>query len=355
VSGRVIARNLTLKEDSRMTQMPFFETERITTLQEARNAMTRERGSFEEWLECSQVFSKTKNWEELEIAAKRALEAAGKRPIKAPLLKEAAMRFAAGSLKNFASKNQFEESCNKTVLTLREYARLFPDAKNEMKTYLDSVIETMDEILILLTDGSPAALVGIASRIRKKIGRPDLAIQIATVALSVEPNLIPAHTTRGSAYVEMEQFSSALSDFLIAEGDKESRSYAIAGHTKMLICQAYFVDALDLGAELLKLPRTKPILYLLAAAAKGANDNQKFDWLVSEAEKLPDVRSGSGRKLLMRQSIELLISQNQFDVAKALLEELLTFDKGKKSMALQELLIHAEALHLSIVNPLSAS
>jgi hypothetical protein len=312
--------------------------------------MRRDKGSFEEWLECAQVFSRTKNWIELEAAAIRALESAGRRPIKPPLLKEAAMRFAAGSLKTFSSKNEFESNCNKSILTLREYSRLFPDAKNEMKTYLDSVIDALDEIAILLTDGSSPAMVSIASKLRNKIGRPDLAIQVASVALELEPSQIAAHVTRGSAHVEMEQFQAALRDFEIAENDKNSRKYAIAGHTKMLICQASFSEALSLGTELLSQPRTKPILYLLAAAAKGAGDSQKFDWLVKEAEKLPDVRPGSGRKLLMRQSIEVLISHNQFDVAKALLDELLTFDTGKKAKSLQDQLIHAEALYLSSRN-----
>lgn len=334
-----------------MSDSHLFAPEKITTLMEARRALLRDRGSFEEWLECTEVFAKTRNWSELERAATLALEAAGNRPIKPPLLRQAAMRFAAGSLRNFTTKLEFEQSCKKTSLSLRDYAKLFPDSENDLKTYLDSTIETLDEIALLLTDSTSAAMVSIASKLRTKIGRPDLAVQVATVAINIDRSQMAAYVTRGSAYVELENYEDAYEDFVLAERDKKSRSYAIAGHTKMLICQANYSDALKLGSELLKLPRSRPILYLLAAAAKGAGDNSKFNWLVKEAEKLPDVKQGSGRKLLMRQSIEILISHNQFDVAKALLDELMGFDRGKKVKTLQETLIHAEALHLASTNP----
>jgi tetratricopeptide (TPR) repeat protein len=340
-----------LDQNSSMSENQLFESKKITTLSQARLALSRERGSFEEWLECTEVFAKTRNWSELETAAARALEAASNRPIKPPLLRQAAMRFAAGSLRNFTTKSQFEQSCKATSLSLRDYARLFPYTKNELKTYLDSTIETLDEIALLLTDSTSPAMVSIASKLRTKIGRPDLAAQVATVAINLESTQMAAYVTRGSAFVELEDYQRAYQDFIIAENDRHSRKYAVAGHTKMLICQANYSDALELGSELLRLPKSRPILYLLAAAAKGAGDSSKFDWLVKEAEKLPDVKQGSGRKLLIRQSIEILISHNQFDVAKALLDELKSFDRGKKVNALQESLIHAEAVYLSIINP----
>jgi hypothetical protein len=72
---------------------------------------------------------------------------------------------------------------------------------------------------------------------------------------------------------------------------------------------------------------SRPLLYLLAAAAKGADDETKFKWLVNQAEALPEVAEGTGKILLMRQSIRILIENKQFDVAEALLKQLETLDK----------------------------
>jgi glutamyl/glutaminyl-tRNA synthetase len=139
-----------------------------------------------------------------------------------------------------------------------------------------------------------------------------------------------------------------LDDFIIAERDNKSRPYAIAGHTKLLITQGDFHGALDIGSELLKKKHTKPMLYMLAAAAKGAGDDAKFNWLVKQAEALPDVQPGSGKILLMRQSIRILIENKQFDVAKALLMQLAQIDKPTRVKTFESQ-IERELAALSLV------
>ncbi len=310
----------------------------IRDLAQARDAMKRERGSFEEWLDCARIFAANRMWNELEKSALRAMEAATNRNIKPILLREAAMRFASGSLKTFSSESEFKANCQQSIFTLREFSKLFPKESDRLKTHFDSVIDALDEITILLSDGSPEALVSIASKLRKRVGRPDLAIIVADVALRIDSEQFAAHTTRGCAFTEMEQFGKALNDFTIAEKDNKSRPYAIAGHTKLLITQGDFQSALDIGAELLKKKHTKPMLYMLAAAAKGAGDEAKFNWLVKQAEALPDVPPGSGRILMMRQSIRILIENRQFEVAKALLKQLAQLDKPNRIKALESLI-----------------
>jgi hypothetical protein len=307
----------------------------IATVSDAMAALERTKGSFEEWLDCARIFSTNRMWDELEKSALRALEAATNRPIKPILLKEAAMRFAAGSLKSFSSKLEFKDNCEETISTLKEFSKLFPSESERMKTYFDSVIEALDEITILLADGSPQALVSIASKLRKKIGRPDLSIIVAGVALQLDSDLFAAHTTRGSAFTEMEEFGKALNDFLIAEKDAKSRQYAIAGHTKLLITQGEFRYALEIGSELLRRKHSRPMLYMLAAAAKGAGDEDKFNWLIKQAEALPDVPQGTGKILLLRQSIRILIENKQFEIAEALVIQLTDFDKPARINALR--------------------
>ena len=56
-------------------------------------------------------------------------------------------------------------------------------------------------------------MVSIASKLRKRVGRPDLSILVAGVALRLDSEQYAARTTRGSAFTEMEQFGKALSDF----------------------------------------------------------------------------------------------------------------------------------------------
>ena len=318
-----------------MTSDMLLEPVEIATVSDAIAALERRKGSFEEWLDCARIFSANRMWDELEKSALRAMEAATNRPIRPILLKEAAMRFAAGSLKSFSSKSEFKDNCDETISTLKEFSKLFPSESDRLKTYFDSVIEALDEITILLADGSPQALVSIASKLRKRVGRPDLSIIVAGVALQLDSEQFAAHTTRGSAFTEMEEFGKALSDFSIAEKDPKSRPYAIAGHTKLLITQGDFKYALDIGSELLKRKHSKPMLYMLAAAAKGAGDEGKFNWLVKQAEALPDVTPGTGKILLLRQSIRILIENRQYEIADALVVQLAEFDKPARIKSLQ--------------------
>ena len=318
-----------------MTSDMLLEPVEIATVSDAIAALERRKGSFEEWLDCARIFSANRMWDELEKSALRAMEAATNRPIRPILLKEAAMRFAAGSLKSFSSKSEFKDNCDETISTLKEFSKLFPSESDRLKKYFDSVIEALDEITILLADGSPQALVSIASKLRKRVGRPDLSIIVAGVALQLDSEQFAAHTTRGSAFTEMEEFGKALSDFSIAEKDPKSRPYAIAGHTKLLITQGDFKYALDIGSELLKRKHSKPMLYMLAAAAKGAGDEGKFNWLVKQAEALPDVTPGTGKILLLRQSIRILIENRQYEIAEALVVQLAEFDKPARIKSLQ--------------------
>ena len=332
-----------MKDNHIMTSDMLLEPVEIATVSDALTALERRKGSFEEWLDCARIFSANRMWEELEKSALRAMEAATNRPIRPILLKEAAMRFAAGSLKSFSSKSEFKDNCNETISILREFSKLFPNESDRMQTYFDSVIEALDEITILLTDGSPQALVSIASKLRKRVGRPDLSIIVAGVALQLDSEQYAAHTTRGSAFTEMEEFGKALSDFSIAEKDPKCRPYAVAGHTKLLIIQGNFQYALEIGSELLKRKHSRPMLYMLAAAAKGAGDENKFNWLVRQAEALPDVLPGTGKILLLRQSIRILIENKQFGIAEALLLQLSEIDKPARIKTLRAQIEHAKS------------
>ena len=297
----------------------------IQSLDDAIAALKRKKGSFEEWLECAQIFAKHSMWSHLEEASKRALESALKRPIKPTLLIEAAKRYASGSLKVFNSKSEFESNCRKSQKELLALKEVIPIDKKRVHTYLESLNDELDEILILLADGSPEALTSIASRLRKRLGRSDLAIRVADIALHSDSSVIPAYVTRGSAHTDLGDFLHAESDFEFAEKDTKSRPYAIAGHTRLLIKQGKFVDALEKGDELLLRKVSRPIIFLMAAAAKGAGDHAAFERFLKIAESLPESTSGSGRTLLMRQAIRILIENRQFDASRELIQELATF------------------------------
>ena len=299
----------------------------IQSLDDAIAALKRKKDSFEEWLECAQIFAKHSMWSHLEEASKRALESALKRPIKPTLLIEAARRYASGSLKVFNSKSEFEYNCRKSQKELLALKEVIPIDKKRVHTYLESLNDELDEILILLADGSPEALTSIASRLRKRLGRSDLAIRVADIALQSDSSVIPAYVTRGSAHTDLGDFLHAESDFEFAEKDTKSRPYAIAGHTRLLIKQGKFVDALEKGDELLLRKVSRPIIFLMAAAAKGAGDHAAFERFLKIAESLPESTSGSGRTLLMRQAIRILIENRQFDAARELIQELATFDR----------------------------
>lgn len=336
-----------------MEDPTLLEPIEIKTLDEARAALKRPRGSFEEWLDCARIFSKLKMWDELEKASIRALESATRRPLKKVLLKEAAERFAAGALKEPNNMDDLQRNCKEASQTLTEFSKLVNENSSKLKTYFDSVIEALDEITLLLADGSPQALTSISSRLRTKLGRADLAVSVATVAIRTDPLQFAAFTTRGAAYSELSHYDNALTDFLFAESNTQSRSFAIAGHTKLLIRQSDFMTALEIGWELLTtIAKRKSILFLLAAAAKGAGDEEKFKWLVNEAEALPDVVAGSGRVLLTRQAIRVLIENKQFDVAEKLLVQYAEIASGPRFIAMQKELFEARKIDSNLQQPL---
>ncbi len=331
----------------------LLEPIEIKTLDEARAALNRPRGSFEEWLDCARIFSKLNMWDELEKASIRALESAIRRPLKQGMLKEAAERFAAGALKEPRNLDDLQRNCKEASEALNEFTTLLNENSARLKSYFDSVIEALDEITLLLTEGSPQALTAISSRLRKRLGRADLAITVATVAIKNDPQQYAAFTTRGAAHSELSHYDQALTDFLFAEDDAQSRPFAIAGHTKLLIRQSEFRAAMEIGWELLKTgSKRKTILFLLAAAAKGAGEEEKFKWLVNEAEALPDVVAGSGRVLLTKQAIRILIENKQFDVAEKLLGQYATMVSGPRFITLQKELTDARMFDSKLQQPL---
>lgn len=310
-----------------MEKTSLFEPIKITNLSQALAALNRDKGSFEEWMECTHIFSAHKMWGELERAAWRALQDVVHRPIPKIRMKEAAKRFASAALATVDNLDEFKKSCSNAKSRLEKVLQGIDAYNAPLKESIDEEIKTLDEILILLSEGSPQAYASIASKLRNRLGRPDLAIIIATLAIRIDNFEYAAYTTRGAAYSEIDSYEMALNDFSVAERSESSRKYAIAGHTKLLIRQSNYSSALTLGSELLRYPHTKPMLFLLATAARGAGDTEKFNWLIKKAEKLTEVPSGTGRLLLTRQSIKILIETKQFELADKLLLELEVLDK----------------------------
>ena len=322
----------------------------IFTVEDAIKALDRQKGSFEEWLECATIFAKLSMWEYLEKAAYRALESAASRPIKPSLLVDAAKRYAAGALGDFKNKSEFEVSCRDTTRDLKKIRESLPKGATKVYEQLDNLTQVLDEILILLADGSPEALTSIAARLRKRLGRSDLAIRVADIALRQDSSVIPGYVVRGSALTDIGEYSRAIIDFEFAERDRKSRPYAVAAHTRMLIRQGKFKDALSMGQELYLRKMSRPIILLMIAAARGANNRDEFERLMKLADSVKDAGKGSGRTLLMRQAIRLLIDNGQFDIARKLLEEISEFDRPSQVKALNKSLQQSLKLHSLRIN-----
>ena len=310
----------------------------IETLSDAHSALKRNKGSFEEWLQCASIFSKHKQWANLEIAAGRALDSVGQRPISQLSIREAAKRYTSGALAEVRTLNGLVENCRIAQSKLNAVRSRYVKAPENLRKQIEISIQTLDEILLLLADGSAPALVSVASKLRKKLGRPDLCIRTATYALKLEPQSASALTTRGSAYCEIEAYKEALEDLLMAEKDQKSRPYALAAHSKLLISKGNYAAAYVTGQELLQRKLTRPILYLLAAAAKGAQLDQEFSRLVKLADKLPESKNTSGQILLTRKALEVLIETKQFTNARQLFEQLKLIDKSNKVKVYEKLL-----------------
>lgn len=322
----------------------------ILTVEDAIKALDRQKGSFEEWLECATIFSKLSMWDYLEKAAYRALESATTRPIKPSLLVDAAKRYAAGALGDFKNKSDFEMSCKNVTRDLNNIRASLPKERIRLDEQLAKLTQDLDEILILLSVGSPEALTSIAARLRKKLGRSDLAIRVADIALRQDNGVIPGYVVRGSALTDIGEYTRAIVDFELAERDRKSRPYAVAAHTRLLIRQGKFKDAMTKGQELYLQKMSRPLILLMIAAARGANNRDEFERLMKLAETVKDSGKGSGRILLMRQAIRLLIENGQFETARKLIEEISEFDRPSQVKALNQSLQRALRLHSLKIN-----
>lgn len=299
----------------------------ISTVDDALAALKRNRGSFEEWMDCANIFAKHSMWKDLETAASKALSSVVNRPMRTTLLIEAAQRFAAGNLGDFKSRSDFENNCRSSLQEVKKLKKSVPRESKKFHAYIDSLTQALDEILILLADGSPEALTSIASKLRKKLARPDLCIRVADIALRQDPSVMPGYVTRGSAYIDLGEFSRAEKDLKFAESDQKSRPFALASHTRLLIRQGKFEEALLVGDELFLRKVSRPVILLMIAAARGANNKREFERFMKLAELSTDPGRGSGRTLLLRQTIRILIENKQFDTAQKLIEEIARFDK----------------------------
>lgn len=323
----------------------------ISSIQEALGALQRKQGSFEEWLECAYIFSQNSMWSHLEMAASKAFMSAVNRPIKPALLAEAAKRFAAGSLGSFNNRSEFELNCQKSLSGLRKLQECVPVERRKAWLDIENLIQVFDEILILLADGSPQALTSIASKLRKRLGRSDLAIRVADIAIKQDSSVIPGYVVRGSAFTDLGDFLNASKDLDVAEKDSKSRPYAVAAYTRLLIRQGKFTQALSKGEELVTRKISRPLILLMIAAARGANNMSKYERYMSIAQNTKDAERRGGRTLLTRQAIRILIENRQFITAQELILELSHFDKPSQVKSLNALLEKTKKAALVEIQP----
>lgn len=102
---------------------------------------------------------------------------------------------------------------------LREIAESLKANPSEVGSVARAVTELGDELgklATMLADDSPASMVSAGSRLRK-LDRPDLAIDAASIAVERDPTNFAAITVRGAAQADLGDMRSALTEATRAE------------------------------------------------------------------------------------------------------------------------------------------
>jgi len=185
----------------------LLQPEQITTLEQVQGRLRTKRASFEEWLECVHVAEVAREWNVLEQCARHALAAAVGRPFTGPRLREAAevvVRARLATANNLvaleaalrSSKDEIDRVIEQPLLT------------EKLRQALEERRELVAQMLLLISDASPACLVQLARSLRD-MGRSEQAIICTSHALKEGPDNPVVLTSQGAAPLDIGALTEA--------------------------------------------------------------------------------------------------------------------------------------------------
>ena len=244
-------------------------------------------------MDCVEVCKDLGDWPLRHQAAELATgEALRGRGIPPPALIEAAQQVVNAILRNAMTIEELEPCVPDAREWFTEHDHYFrarpADRGQSISRFLDAVHvdgqraavdrESLFRLVLLANDPDPESQVRLSSVLRAPFERSDLAIDAATRALDQKPLDIAALTTRGAAYVDVDELASAEADLDAALSINGDDRYALVARSRCHQSCGEAVKALEVVKRALNFdPGNRFAQTRAMAAAVFAGDEEFFE------------------------------------------------------------------------------
>lgn len=272
-----------------------FAPSEIATVEQAEHALAYPRLSFEQLIECIQVFREARKWRLHQDASERIIKeglGARRRSLTPTKVEAAAREILNGYLEEAAGLDDLGSCVAKAehwIDRLSEAATFDPVTGE----YLEGTREDLNQLLLLVNKSTSRCLLPMAKLLRR-FARPDLAEAAATKKLSANPDDVAALTSRGAAYTDLKRLRDATRDHERAIKLDPESSHAWNSYSRTLQEGGHFKEALEAAKRAVELDPSRPASRRLRSAAWAMNDPQAADEAIRILRSAPSSTTSPG-------------------------------------------------------------
>jgi tetratricopeptide (TPR) repeat protein len=272
-----------------------FGFRRIETVEDAEQALSYPKLSFEQCMECIQVLQEAGQWRLHHLASERVVEegfGVTRRSITPIKVIRAAREILNAYLEQAEELDELADSVRAAQLWTEKLSEIgsFDPVTGE---YLDGTREDINKLLLLVNRSTLPCFTPMA-RLLRKFDRPDLAIQAATRHLDEEPDDIAALTTRGAAHTDLGHLHDATRDHQRGYEIKPDSSYLLNAFSRTRQEDGRLEEALELARRAFEIDQSRFTARRLISAARAMRDAGAAEEALRILESLPDSASGPG-------------------------------------------------------------
>ncbi len=309
-----------LRDDGSVNQ-DEFSPRRIETVDDVVAVLGSPAASFVELLECVMIAGAVGDWRLRHLAAERAFDEVRVDTANARPNMEAAARIvvdnylkAADSLEDLSYLVEDAEHWVESNRWKFDSARL--------SEFAEESIQLLAELQLLLSDPEPEAKVRLCSRLRK-VDRADLGIEAVRPVANEQRDNVPALTTLGAAYCDVNELEKAERVLRAALAIRPRDTRARIALSRVFQEAGRLYEALDEAGVAFAEDANAYTSHRLLAAASAVGDADAFDQALEEVERAAEAsESGPPDVYLLILAAEALKDQGRTDDLAAVLERI---------------------------------
>lgn len=192
-------------------------------------------------------------------------------------------------------------------------------AAGELGSRASELRRLINEVLLLIDDGSNNSMSRLSKRFRK-LKRPDLAIEACSTTLSSDPEDITALTSRGAAHADRRHYEEAEND-LLAALDLEPRSiHALTSLSRVLQEVGRLEEALESGLQAFRIAPDEYSAHRILKIASALQNWALFQEALEVAQR--SLESTPDDPWIGVLAVRILLEDGHLDQAGELINEL---------------------------------